>query len=532
MLWWTVRHLTSRDRYRRARAAYRLADLHGVHAVKRLLTALTQVRDPQEPLIGALAKVSDPGEVEPLIALLASPDRQLSSAAAEALGRLGDPRAVAPLVGLLEHPHPEVKKAAEAALANLRWEPADDMQRALSAIARGDWNEAAQLGAVAVAPLLELFNQKSAEGLRRRIVETLGRIADERAIGPLVVSLQDRDAAVRKAAAESLISIGRPAVVVLIASLGGEDQPEEAIAGILGAIGDARAIEPLAKLLLARPPRWYHSTYQTHDRWPKGLEAAVIKALVRLGGGAVAYLVPGLEVERSVVRDASLRALEALGWEPANDRERALHAVARGLWKEAARCGAAAVEPLLRAAARSGSKDGEAALGALASIRDPSTIKALTVGLAYHEAAAALLEQLDPQWNRSEPARAAVPTLLAMLAREEPGHRANTAKALAKIGDPRALGPLLEQTGDPRVARVAVDAVAALLRNFASEIAMPALEPARRLRDVVQESWEDFSVLERGFDSAGRIRHETRVDCSCVRDLAEKELNRRRRPPS
>ena len=66
----------------------------------------------------ALGMLRDARAVEPLITVLADPER-MSVAAAYALGRLGDARALDPLIAALRDGSEDVREAAADALGNL-----------------------------------------------------------------------------------------------------------------------------------------------------------------------------------------------------------------------------------------------------------------------------------------------------------------------------------------------------------------------------------------------------------------------------
>jgi HEAT repeat protein len=148
----------------------------------------------------------------------------------------------------------QVRRAAGAALRSLNWQPADNMHRALLAVASSNWGEAALLGSAAVEPLVATLQDKSDIwnlGARRAAAETLATIGDARAVEPLIAALQDQHSGVRYGAARALGTIGDArAVEPFIVALQDRNWVVRRVAAAsLGKIGDARAVKPLTAAL-------------------------------------------------------------------------------------------------------------------------------------------------------------------------------------------------------------------------------------------------------------------------------------------
>jgi HEAT repeat protein len=85
--------------------------------------------------------------------------------------------------------------------------------------------------------------------------------------------------------------------------------------------------------------------------------------------------------------------------------------------------------------------------------KDPRAVKAILIALTdeAHKVRASAdkaLQEMDPILIKSEEARAAVPSLLASLMHSDAEIRINAAKALGRIGDSRAMEPLLGALND------------------------------------------------------------------------------------
>ncbi len=129
--------------------------------------------------------------VESLIQALNDSDSYIRMGAARALGKIGDLRAVEPLVPLLREKDPRDEKgkvlgAAAEALDRLGWKPENDLDRVYYLMAKGEWEKLAELGKVAVEPLLEALHYGWNYDLRVGAAKTLGMIGDRRAVEPLL----------------------------------------------------------------------------------------------------------------------------------------------------------------------------------------------------------------------------------------------------------------------------------------------------------------------------------------------------------
>jgi len=117
------------------------------------------------------------------------------------------------------------------------------------------WEAAAALGKIAdrkaVGPLIPLLKDKHS-GVRATAAEALGKIGDENAVSSLISVLKDGSGPVQGNAIRALVKIGTPAVEPLIAVLKDESDKSDWFrknaAEALGEIGDPRAIEALKEV--------------------------------------------------------------------------------------------------------------------------------------------------------------------------------------------------------------------------------------------------------------------------------------------
>ncbi len=140
----------------------------------------------------ALGLLGDPRAVDPLIAVLKSPVPNGRNAAAEALGVLADPRAIPALVATLKDPNADLRQACAQSLGKLKYAPEAPDDRATYLIALQSWDEAVKLGAAAFEPLAACIADDNAD-VRKGAVGALGALGDKRAIAPLAAALPEWD---------------------------------------------------------------------------------------------------------------------------------------------------------------------------------------------------------------------------------------------------------------------------------------------------------------------------------------------------
>lgn len=257
----------------------------GPPAVEHLIDGLTHgSRLAAQQASRGLVEIGDEKAVEALVRALRDDYSGIRSSAARALGQIGGAAVVKPLVRALADNDESVRRDVAETLDTLGWRPQTEDERITYLIAKHDWGGLGGIGAPAVLPLVRLL-QESAYGMppgatrtltavadeqavlplikiletggrfgrtasRTQAAEVLGHIGDERAIGPLLRTLRDRNDILRYSAAVALGRIRRPALPVLIEALG-SDHPwvREGAAQALGAIRDKQAVPELIRVL-------------------------------------------------------------------------------------------------------------------------------------------------------------------------------------------------------------------------------------------------------------------------------------------
>jgi HEAT repeat protein len=450
MLWWTLRKLKSKNWVEKLRTIEKLGDSR------------------------------DPRVVEPLIAELTNSSGKIRVAAAVALGQIGDTRAIEPLIAAFNDPSNEVRAVVVRALDALGWQPVDDTHRALWAIALGRWEEAVALGTPAIEPLAIALKEGGA--MRRSAAKALGQIEDERAFQALVSVLYDDNPDVATIAAETLGELrDRRAVPPLMNRLNTKSiSIQTASVKALGEIGDARAVERLLGMLHIR-------TYTFESR---NVQLEVVKALAKIGDTrAIEPLIAFFHHRSSEVRAVVVRALNALGWQPVNDTQRALRAIALESWEEAIKLGTVAVEALAVA------------------LNDESVD-------VERRVARVLGEQGDTP---------VTDLLIATLEHQDYGVQQEAVKSLGNIGDARAVMPLITVIKESNTSSSVENAVRALekvLGRTAASVTPEDLREAARLGDM--NGIEHISV--QGDYSVEEYDEPWTVSCSQIRRLARQEL--------
>jgi HEAT repeat protein len=241
--------------------------------------------------------------VEPLVRVLEDDDARVRicaaralgniKGAADALGRIEGPLAVEPLVAALnDH---QVCEVAARALKRLGWQPVNDVQRVVLAVAERHWKEVVGLAMTGLYQSMTRFSTQSSA-----------------AVEALAEALRDKNATTRQGAVEAIGEIGRE-------GRRGRRHVPQAVDALVTALRD--------------------------DNATVRLSAAT--ALAEIGAPrAVDALVSALQDRHPQVRETAAELLKRLEWAPSDDRERALLAIVEDNWDEVLSCGTAALEPL------------------------------------------------------------------------------------------------------------------------------------------------------------------------------------------
>lgn len=426
----------------------------------------------------AFAAARDSRNVEALLLVIEDADPYVRSDAIKALGEIADVRAVPALIKRLEDTNFNNQEDAAVALAKI-----------------GDGR--------AISPLVAMLRDTGRKNQTRfRATDALKKMGDSKAVPSLLDALQDRDTLSRSLSLSVLEVVGDgrcvPPAIAALRSPDGNVQ--WAAVEALGAFRDGRAVAPLLSML------------SREDQWSSLFREAIITALSRIGDNrAVSTLVPLLSTFQESTRKKAAEALDALGWEPIDNRDRARYLTARQLLDELVRLG--------------WQQASESVLDSLLHGDKECKFQAIAVLGMFKErgAAEALISALkDGDRNVAQAA----------------------ATSLAKVGGASAVKPLIDYclSYEPEGGYRNNPNAPSGEKSRAKQWVLPLEELIKRVRvDVAPEDLELLSALSNKeyylsveYDTPGygdgRDDFSVVLDFSKVRNMAEKESRRRSLP--
>ncbi|MFW9996720.1 MAG: HEAT repeat domain-containing protein [Candidatus Odinarchaeota archaeon] len=232
----------------RREAAIAIGKLGDPRAVDTLMKAIMEIESDyiDDRVVKALGKVGDPRAVQPLLKALKDGEQTVRCEAVTAMGRVGGPQVVEPLIRALVDEDSDVRGCAAKALGKTGYtrvvkpllESLTDEDDCVRSCAATGFNE---LGGSAVEPLLNLLEDKDEDWtVRGCAAKALGAVGDARAVEPLInVITRDLDRF-----ANYLVRIWSTIPPPR------DSMYYKNILESLGQIGDPRAIEFLIRLML------------------------------------------------------------------------------------------------------------------------------------------------------------------------------------------------------------------------------------------------------------------------------------------
>jgi HEAT repeat protein len=336
-------------------------------------------------------------------------------------------------------------------------------------------------------------------GVQSNATRELGKIKDPHAVKPLIAALREYPPALNKTIKKALAQIGKASVAPLVIALKDPDWDLRCNAAeILGKIKDPRAVEPLIAALKDKssPVRVQAASALGEIKDPRAAEPliAVLKDKNCSVRESAVWALGEMKVPRSVEpliaslkdddENVRIRVIKALGKIKAPQSVEPLIALLKDKREDFRRNAAwvlgeigdrRAIEPLIAALGDPESDVRRNAAGSLAKIGAPAVVSLIDVlksgnHLARANAARALGEIKDPR---------AIGPLIDSLADAGWDDEKMVIEALAKISQP-AVGPLIAALKDkgrlPRIRRNAAKALGRIKARSAVEPLVEALE--------------------------------------------------------
>ncbi len=261
--------LDDKDTYVRKNSAEALGEIGDPRAIMPLVKAIndkkTCVRDASlDALKKIINKLNNINSLELITDLITHENLSVRKIAVESIKGKQSKRTAELLILAMKDENPEIRKMATDAILNIGKPAIEPLINALnndnieikisSAFLLGEIKASEAVEAL-INTLTYTSQEKplSAERLRVESAIALGKIADVRAIHPLIDIIKSGEIRVQEAAVNALSKIGEPVVEPLISIIKSEDSNMTAkinSAIILGNIGDKKAVEPLINKLL------------------------------------------------------------------------------------------------------------------------------------------------------------------------------------------------------------------------------------------------------------------------------------------
>ena len=188
------------------RAATEALEQIGSLAVEPLIMAIANGGSDARHVINVLGQIGGAHATEVLVDTLSHEDWQVRQAATGALGEIGDTRAIEPLLTLLNNGTYSERESAVNALDKLDWQPDQGVAGATYWVTKKEWERCAPIGLPAVEPLIAALNQGNWIQ-RDAIAGVLGQIGDARAVEPLSAMLTCDNRDLRQTAARALVAL-------------------------------------------------------------------------------------------------------------------------------------------------------------------------------------------------------------------------------------------------------------------------------------------------------------------------------------
>ncbi|HBC87536.1 MAG TPA: hypothetical protein DCZ94_11320 [Lentisphaeria bacterium] len=214
--------IADKDWRNRKEAVAALAHIRSDQAVDLLLKTLAAESEPivKKSIIESLGEQNNPKAVAALAAAAGDENWMVRKAALSAIAVTDSFKDIEMIHKMLYDNNQMVRKAAAAALLKKGWKPDTPLKIAEIGAAEGDWNKVVQQKAAALPVLNHIIKADSDSEIRVNCINCTGKIGAPESMQPLNELLKnDKDPAVKRAAAENLRGYGQSSVKLFIETL-------------------------------------------------------------------------------------------------------------------------------------------------------------------------------------------------------------------------------------------------------------------------------------------------------------------------
>ncbi|MCX5644495.1 MAG: HEAT repeat domain-containing protein [Phycisphaerae bacterium] len=470
------KRLASGDADERYQAALELLRVPDRRAVMSLIHALTDSKEIIRMMAAkTLGLIADLRATEPLVCALGD-TWDVRCRAIVALGEIRDPKAIQPLVHILRT-QPGLRELVIRSLTELEWSPDTPELRAVSAVARREYKQAASEGSVSFRPMIERYAVANLILYRHDFF-----VSHEEHVRELGVQNEIREVfgEVGRRASDQVLDLA------IDPTFWAHREAVEVLATVT--VGDDAVVKPLGEMLFSGDSS-------------QELKGTIIEALEQLRHpDALPYLLKTAMTADYPLGKAAISAMVSIG-----------RVAVDSLWT-------IVESPDLNPNLRDDALDALGDIGSEASV--PRLIGILSqsaTGYDPHHAAKALGKMGTRQ---------AVEPLIAALSSSVYGLPRAAAEALGEIRDGRALLPLANYARSLKSedgTSVAVDSMIMILESCMASINEEDLAAVSAMADI---GWKETDWSNHVGQWSTRERS---VDCSRIRQLAAQELARRTR---
>lgn len=193
--------------------------------IKKEISQENEVKLNKQKIEEVIDKIGKEESLKILFEYLNNEDPDIRVRAVQVLAKIKDEKAVKPLINSLrDKDHFVIEKTKDSLI---------------------------EMGKLSVLPLIKVLNNNYGADFKKRVVDVLGMISDERAVYPLIQNLADENDNVQQEIVIALVKFRKRAIGPLIDSLNHDNSLiREKSAEILGEINDPSALDPLEDVLL------------------------------------------------------------------------------------------------------------------------------------------------------------------------------------------------------------------------------------------------------------------------------------------